>query len=144
MATQYTGGLSTGQVLTAATMNSIGAVWEDWTPVATPQGGAFTTVSTYGRYAQIQKIVIARFSIQITNKGSGLGSVIVTLPVTAQGGYNTNTQGAVGSFAEWTSTGFTGTVNMLNQTTTMQLLRYDWASPIVNGTLSGFAIYEAA
>jgi len=35
MATQYTAGLTAGQVLTAATMNQIGAAWETWTPALT-------------------------------------------------------------------------------------------------------------
>ena len=31
MATQWTAGTTSGQVLTAATLNTIGAVWETWT-----------------------------------------------------------------------------------------------------------------
>lgn len=32
MATQWTAGTTSGQVLTAATLNTIGAAWETWTP----------------------------------------------------------------------------------------------------------------
>lgn len=89
MATQYTAGLSSGQVLTAATMNSIGAAWETWTPALTasttnPTLGTGSTAA--GRYGRIQKTVFGNcrifFGTSGTNAGSGF--YFVSLPVTAQ------------------------------------------------------------
>lgn len=144
MATQYTAGLSSGQVLTAATMNSIGAAWETYTPTLSSQTGTLTTATIGARYARIQNIVFVRFQVSITNKGTAGGALGITVPITAQSAYGSGLAGAVGGFVEWTSTGFTGAVSLLNSTTKFELLKYDWTTPIVNGTLSGFAVYEAA
>lgn len=144
MATQYTAGLTTGQVLTAATMNSIGAAWETWTPTVTAETGTITSYSVSGRYARIQNLVICRFSVAITNKGTGAGSLRITVPITAQAGYGSGISGAVGSWSEWTNVGTTGTVNMLNSTTQFSLLAYNWTTGVMNGTISGSATYEAA
>jgi hypothetical protein len=89
MATQYTAGLSSGQVLTAATMNQIGAAWETWTPALTasttnPTLGTGSTAS--GRYGRIQKTVFGQLLIQFGTSGTaaGTGFYFVSLPVTAQ------------------------------------------------------------
>ena len=85
MATQYNAGLTSGQVLTAATMNSIGATWETWTPTVTALAGTITagTISL-ARYMQIQKLVIATFNYSITTAGTAVGSLVrFTLPITA-------------------------------------------------------------
>lgn len=89
MATQYTAGLSAGQVLTAATMNSIGAAWEAWTPTLTasttnPTLG--TGSSRVGRYGQVNKIVTGYGKITFGTSGTaaGNGFYSVTVPITAQ------------------------------------------------------------
>lgn len=89
MATQYTAGLSAGQVLTAATMNQIGAAWETWTPALTasttnPTLGTGSTAS--GRYGRIQKTVFGQLFIQFGTSGTnnGSGFYFVSVPVTAQ------------------------------------------------------------
>jgi hypothetical protein len=89
MATQYTAGLSAGQVLTAATMNSIGAEWETWTPVLTasitnPTLG--TGGSTGGRYARINKTVFGNAFIVFGTAGTnaGNGFYFCSLPIAAQ------------------------------------------------------------
>jgi hypothetical protein len=80
MATQYTAGLTTGQVLTAATMNSIGAAWESYTPVI--KGGATTVTATiqYAKYVQINKLVIVQMRATVTSAGAVNGSINVSLP----------------------------------------------------------------
>lgn len=83
MATQYTAGLSQGQKNTAAIMNSIGAVWETWTPAVT-QSGAVTATVTLGRYMRIQKLVIAVAKLSITGTGTTNNAVKVSLPITAK------------------------------------------------------------
>lgn len=144
MATQWTAGLTDFTTLPAATLNQIGAVWETFNPVATASGGSITSYVSSGRYARIQKLIFLRFQIGISNKGTGSGALNLTIPFPAQSGYGSGTSAAVGSFVEWTSVGFIGAASLLNSTTSLGLLKYDWTSPIVNGTLSGFAIYEAA
>jgi len=80
MATQYTAGLTTGQVLTAATMNSIGAAWESYTP--TWKGGATTITKTinYAKYCQINKLVIVQISLTATGAGAANGRITCTYP----------------------------------------------------------------
>lgn len=91
MATQYTAGLTSGQVLTAATMNSIGAVWETYTPALTasttnPTLGTGSTAS--GRYGRINKTVFGQLTIQFGTAGTNAGSgfYFVSLPIAAQSG----------------------------------------------------------
>lgn len=76
MATQYTAGLTAGQVLTAATMNSIGAAGNVYTPAWT--GSTTNPVigngSISGVWQQIQKVVFGQIFIvcgSTTTYGSG-------------------------------------------------------------------------
>lgn len=86
MATQYTAGLSAGEVLTAATMNSIGAAWESYTPTWT---GSTTNPSVgsgfvEGRYCRIQTLIIATgYVILGAGWAGGSGTYRVALPVNA-------------------------------------------------------------
>jgi len=89
MATQYTAGLSAGQMSTAAIMNSIGAAWETWTPALTasttnPTLG--TGSSATGRYGRIQKTVYGQGQITFGTSGTnnGAGFYFVSIPITAQ------------------------------------------------------------
>jgi hypothetical protein len=93
MATQYNAGTSAGQVLTAATMNSIGAAWETWTPALTatttnPTLG--TGGSTTGRWGRVQKIVVGHAQITFGTAGTAAGSGLyyVSTPTTAQNAGN--------------------------------------------------------
>jgi len=76
MATQYTAGLTAGDTLTAATMNSIGAAWQTYTPAwtGTTTNPAIGNGTIQGIYAQIQKIVFVLVNIlpgSTTTYGSG-------------------------------------------------------------------------
>ena len=82
MATQYTAGLAQGQVLTAAIMNQIGAVWEPWTPTIT-QNVNVTYTNQTSRYGQVQKIVVAQTYMTITGAGTGANNIEVSLPLSA-------------------------------------------------------------
>ena len=89
MATQYTAGLSAGQILTAATMNQIGAAWETWTPALTasvtnPTLGTGSTIT--GRYGRVQKTVFgnARIIFGTSGVAAGSGFYYVSTPITAQ------------------------------------------------------------
>ena len=90
MATQWTAGTTSGQVLTAATLNTIGAAWETWTPALTasttnPTLGTGSTAA--GRYGRINKTVFGNCRIFFGTSGvsAGSGFYFVSLPVTAQG-----------------------------------------------------------
>jgi hypothetical protein len=90
MATQWTAGTTSGQVLTAATLNTIGAVWETWSPVLQASGTSpnlGTTGSALGRYARINKIVVATATFTFGGAGiaAGTGFYKTTLPLSAQG-----------------------------------------------------------
>jgi len=80
MATQYTAGLSAGQVLTAATMNQLGAAWESYTP--TVKGGAttLTGIVLYAKWARIQKTVWVQVAFQSTSAGAANGIISVSYP----------------------------------------------------------------
>lgn len=93
MATQYTAGLNVGDVLTAATMNSIGAAWESWTPQLF-KGANVAQILGYCRYTRIQKLVVATFNVTVNAVVAGAAAIeIRNLPVTAS-----NTTGIVGSW----------------------------------------------
>jgi hypothetical protein len=81
MATQYTAGLTTGEVLTAATMNSIGAAWESYTPTLT-QLGTVTNTITYSKYTRINKLCIYNVRLEVTGAGTTNNAITVTLPLT--------------------------------------------------------------
>jgi hypothetical protein len=90
MATQWTAGTTSGQVLTAATLNTIGAAWENWTPVLTasttnPTLG--TGSSSTGKYGRVNKLIYGQGKITFGTAGinAGAGFYIVNLPITGSG-----------------------------------------------------------
>ena len=93
MATQYTAGLTAGQILTAATMNSIGAAWETFTPVIS-QGATITKTTGYSKYSQVNKLVTFAGQFTLTSAGTVSNDLQVTLPINNN---NPSTTGVVGS-----------------------------------------------
>jgi hypothetical protein len=143
MATQYTAGITQGQVWTAAIANQIGAVWETWTPTFTPTSGTITTASlTRARYAQIQKIVFARLDYVVTTAGTAAGAFLdFTLPITAA---SYSTGGILGIGRESGVTGNTLNCILIN-TTTARLTTYVNGGVVQSGY--GYSLiltYEAA
>ena len=141
MATQYTGGQVTGQVLTAATMNSIGATWETFTQNFRPQGGTWFVASpNSGRYGRIGKLVYGSGTINITSFGTATSNVIFDLPVTAVQG----NPYSIGTGREANLTG--NTFNVITSSTTVgQIIFYNNAATANNNyNFSFFFIYEAA
>jgi len=88
MATQWTAGTFSGQVLTAATLNTIGAAWVDYTPTLT-QGVAVTKTVSNARYCQIQKAVFITVRLIVTGAGTAGQGVAVGLPIAARTGNST-------------------------------------------------------
>jgi len=162
MATQYTAGLSSGQVLTAATMNSIGAAWETWTPALTatsvnPSLGTGSTAT--GKYCRINKLIVATFLLRFgTGPSAGTGNYLVSLPVTAAGtqSYYQNELGQIlirddSTQAQYQTTGYlvsTSTFNpVYSATYGGALVNVGAAAPwtwAANDSISGLIIYEAA
>jgi hypothetical protein len=83
MATQWTGGTTVGQVLTSATMNTIGATWVDYTPTLTQSATVSKTVYI-ARYCQIQKTVIVTIWVTCTSSGTAGQIVNLGLPIAAK------------------------------------------------------------
>ena len=83
MATQWTAGTTSGQVLTAATLNTIGAVTVDYTPTLT-QGVAVTKTVVQARYFQFQKFVQGQILMNCTSAGTAGSVVAVGLPISAR------------------------------------------------------------
>jgi hypothetical protein len=151
MATQYTAGLTTGQVLTAATMNSIGAAWESYTPTLT-QPGAITKTVTYAKFTQINKLCICNIRLDVTGTGTTSNQVIVGLPLTSA----TSASMSIGSASFYdASTATMYAANVRLASTTTVVLCGDWsgqfelgrqpAIPLGNGDQITFSVmYEIA
>ena len=84
MATQWTAqGISSGAVLPAATLASIGAVTVDYTPTLT-QGVTVTKTVVQARYFQFQKFVQGQILMNVTSAGTAATAVAVGLPISAR------------------------------------------------------------
>lgn len=86
MATQYTAGLTAGQVLTAATLNTIGAATEAYTPAWTSTGAApaINNGTLTGRYWRLQRLIIAQINwVAGGTTAFGTGAYRMSLPITS-------------------------------------------------------------
>ena len=93
MATQWTAGTTSGQVLTAATLNTIGAASVSYTPTLT-QGVTVTKTIISAKYWQLNKLVIGTVNLSITSSGTTATAVQIGLPIAA----NASTQLIIGSY----------------------------------------------
>ena len=111
MATQWNYTFSPGQALPASTMNSLGAVWETWTPNFRPGAGGvwFVAPTAYARYGRIGKFVFGEAQLNILSSGSGAGFVQFDLPVVALNG----NPGGIGGGREAAITGAAFTVSKI-------------------------------
>ena len=83
MATQWTAGLTDNTTLPAATLNTIGAAWESYTPTfVNITVGNGTLVA---RYSRINKVVTVqmKFVLGSTSVIGGGGGITMSLPVTS-------------------------------------------------------------
>jgi hypothetical protein len=86
MATQWTAGTASGQVLTAATLNTIGAPSVFFTPTWTSTGTQpnIGNGSIQGSYFQFQKFIVGEIQIVIGSTTTfGTGNYLVSLPLPA-------------------------------------------------------------
>jgi len=131
MATQYNGGLVAGDILTAATMNSIGAVWETYTPTVTASSGTITTGAvTLARYARVQKLVFVYIQYFITTAGTANGAKVeFTLPVPQLTAYPNGT--LLGTAREYVTTGWLGNAALI--ASKARISKYDDSASIASG-----------
>lgn len=150
MATQWTAGLVDGTPLPAATLNTIGAAWESYTPTVT-QGATITFTNTYSKYARINKIVIYSFNLALTSAGTAANNLQITLPINVASG---NRIAGMSQFYDASAT--TTYINTTYQVSTSSMGFINSASgagafgstpavTVANGDyLFGTIIYEAA
>lgn len=139
MATQWTAGLSALTPLPAATLNTIGAAWETWTPTYSASSGSLTTITTNAaRYARLQKIVIVHINATVSNVGTASGFLQFTLPITAQRSRH------IGVCREIATLGHMGAIDLLSTTTGGFILYAAGNTAVANYQMVGNIVYEAA
>lgn len=153
MATQYTAGITNGQVWSADIANSIGAAWETYTPTWTsnatnPVLGNGTLTGTYCR---INKLVITSFKLLMGSTTTyGTGVYRISLPIAARDA--DQTFGTVIGYDA--STGLFYSLLVSSTTSTQVYLSYGTAGGVFAATVpitwaasdqvKGTFIYEAA
>lgn len=141
-----------GQVLTADSTAATGVAWAtpsggfpawtSYTPTVTASSGSITTYSASGWYSQSGKTVVAQGRVVISTVGSASGTMIVTLPVTAQ--TRTNAEW-VGSAVEGQSTGYAGWASVLSGATAVNLRNYNFGTFLGSNYITSFTVtYEVA
>jgi hypothetical protein len=94
MATQWTAqGITSGAVLPAATLQSIGAASVSYTPTLT-QGVTVSKTIVSAKYWQFQKLIVGTVNLAITSSGTNGVAVQIGLPIAA----NAGTQIIIGSY----------------------------------------------
>jgi hypothetical protein len=109
-----------------------------WTPVPTSSAGTITTVGTVsGRYYRVGSMVVASYSIAITDNGTGSGFVsIAGLP------YASNSAHKYIGHGFNASTGTGGVLDKPTSDTTVRHYKYDGGYPVASGeTISGTITY---
>ena len=134
MATQYTAGLTSGQVLTAAIMNQIGAAWVSYTPTLT-QGVTVTKTTGLAKYCQIQKLIIVNMDLTVTSAGTGAVGISIGLPIATAAG--TTQQIGTGMVYDQSANALYSGPASIATTTTITML-YQTGSPI--GQSPSFAL----
>ena len=86
MATQWTAGTTSGQVLTAATLNTIGATSETFTPTIVGNTSGSVTIGNgtlTGTYTRLQKLVVATYTLSwgSTTTTTAVGLWLFSVPV---------------------------------------------------------------
>ncbi len=88
MATQWTAGTTAGQVLTAATLNTIGAIPENYTPIwtATTTNPILNNGSLSGNFFRIQDLIIGQIFLVVgSTTNVGVGFYRFTMPTNISG-----------------------------------------------------------
>lgn len=139
MATQWTAGIVDNTALPAATLNTIGAVWQTWTPTYSASAGTFTTITTVtARYSLVQKICTLHIQATVTTLGTASGFMTFTLPFTAFVSRN------MGIAREVAVVGHAGVIDCTGTTTGSFILYAAGNTAVANYSMSGTLTYEIA
>lgn len=108
-----------------------------WTPVVTASTGSITSYTASGTYTKVGRLVVATFTYNITNNGTGTGLILVTAPFTAGSAALYPT----GSAAEVAIAGWGGYCIIAQSTASIGVQQYSGAyagltGVIVRGTIS--------
>jgi hypothetical protein len=71
---------TSGQVLTAAQMNSIGEAGITYTPTISALGGTVTTASATAKYVRVNKLLFVSFTITCTTAGTAVAGFNMSMP----------------------------------------------------------------
>ena len=129
--------------LQADSAESTGLKWAGayttYTPTITAQTGSLTTTTIQGfRYLKIGKMVHLNGRVNVVNKGTGAGALIVTLPFAAATSVD-----QMGTAEEIGSVGLPCFCLVNASSTTMQILQTNYSSPIQNNYGISFSLtYE--
>jgi hypothetical protein len=111
------------------------AAWSTWAPTVSCDAGTITASTQSGRYKQIGKVIVAWFTIDITNIGTCTGSLRASAPIAM----NTTPARTPGS-------GFNSTANVslpLFGLSSANLLIFSFAVGPANAAYFGQVTYEA-
>lgn len=114
--------------------------WKTYSPTVTSGAGAITAYTATGRYLRAGKRVFLQLKITITTKGTAAGAMIITLPTTARD----TVYYTIIPFMELVTSLTTGAGNITPNSTTLQMVKYDFTTPFVaNGDVwHGSGWYE--
>lgn len=135
MATQYTPAFNTGDALSAANMNSIGAAWVTYTPTLsgwTQGNGTFSAA-----YQQINKLIVYRGTFTGGTTTTASSFFDISFPVASNGYYDTYKQPLISANYYDTSAGTNYTLQGLWISTTIRLAAINTASTFATVTNMG-------
>jgi hypothetical protein len=126
---------------TTATGLKYAGTYTTWTPTVTSNTGTITSSSVQGfRYLKIGKMVHLVGKVNIINKGTGAGSINVTLPFTAASGVD-----QVGTAEEISVVGLPAFCLISSGSANMQLLQTNYTTLVQDNYGTSFSItYEVA
>jgi hypothetical protein len=140
--TVLTADSTTATGLKWATPSSGFPAWTSYTPTVTAQSGSITTSSAVGFYSQSGKTVCYSARVTITTAGTGSGTLIVTLPITAQ---TRSGLEWIGTALEGQTTGNSGWASVVSAATAVNIRSYNFGTFIGSGNIIAFTVtYEVA
>jgi hypothetical protein len=96
--------------------------WSNYTPVLTSQTGSITSYAVgEAKYVRLGKIGIVRFSVSITNNGTGGTANSLTLPA----GFTPLSSNNYGTGRENSVVGFQTQINTAGSPLAMRIVKYD-------------------
>jgi hypothetical protein len=141
-----------GQFLTADSTAATGLAWTtasggfpawtSYTPTVVSTVGTITSYTSQGWYSQSGKTVVYQATVNITNAGTGSGTLVVNLPLSAQ---NRTSANWMGSAIEGQLTGYSGWASVNSGFSAVNLRAYNFTTFVATGAIIAFTVtYEVA